>query len=268
MNKEYPIILSIAGSDPSGGAGIQADIKTISALGGYAAAAITAVTSQNTTGVFGVKYMPAKLIASQIEAVINDLNPSAIKIGMTGSISVIKAIGRVLRRLRPENIVLDPVMVSTSRHSLTREEAIDVLCKELFNLSRLITPNLNEATRLVGRKISNVNDMESAAIELHQRYGCAVLVKGGDMCNTSNAVDVLCDEFGIRTFSAPVIRTKNLHGTGCTLSSAIATLLGSGHSLHDAIRMGKEYVTGAIIAASGHNIGHGNGPLHHFYHSK
>lgn len=264
-NRQFPIVLSIAGSDPSGGAGIQADLKTISANGGYAAAAITAVTAQNTMGVIDVRYMSSKLVEEQVEAVMSDLDPDAIKIGMTGAGPVIRAIAKVLRRYKPENIVLDPVMVSTSRHSLTRPEAVVILCDELFPMSRIITPNLNETEHLVGREIHSLEDMMSAAKELYNQYHCAVLVKGGDMTGAKEAMDVLCDEENIRVYTAPHIETKNLHGTGCTLSSAIATFLGKGESLADAVQDAKIFVNKAIAAAADLEIGHGHGPLWHFY---
>ncbi|HIZ86192.1 MAG TPA: bifunctional hydroxymethylpyrimidine kinase/phosphomethylpyrimidine kinase [Candidatus Coprenecus stercoravium] len=266
--KDYPIVLSIAGSDPSGGAGIQADIKAISACGGYAAAAITAVTVQNTQGVKAVDYVPAKIVGQQIDAVMSDLAVDAVKIGMTGTVPIVKAIAAQLSVHPVLYVVTDPVMVSTSKDSLAMPEAVDALCSEIIPKSHLITPNIDEASRLAGRPLKSLDDMASAAAGLHQRYGCAVLVKGGDLNPDQpgpQSVDILCDNDGVVMFQSDRIQTHNLHGTGCTLSSAVATFLGAGRPLREAVSSGIGYVHNAIVAAANLKIGHGHGPLRHFY---
>ena len=229
--KDYPIVLSIAGSDPSGGAGVQADIKAISACGGYAAAVITAVTVQNTLGVSEVEYMRPELVAAQIDAVMSDLAVDAVKIGMTGTEPIVKAISERLAVHPVLYVVTDPVMVSTSKDSLTMPEAVEALCSEIFPVSHLITPNIDEASRLAGFRISSVHDMGKAALLLRDKYGCAFLVKGGDLDDSSASVDVLCDTDGLAHFCSDRIKTVNLHGTGCTLSSSIAAFLGAGRCI-------------------------------------
>ena len=263
--KDYPIVLSIAGSDPSGGAGIQADIKAISACGGYAAAAITAVTVQNTQGVKAVEYVPAEIVGQQIDAVMSDLAVDAVKIGMTGTVSIVKAIAAQLSVHPVLYVVTDPVMVSTSKDSLTMPEAVDALCSCLFPKSHLVTPNIDEASRLAGFRIQSVEDMNRAAVQLRDRYGCAFLVKGGDMDADNTSVDVLCDLDGLVHITSERVLTDNLHGTGCTLSSSIATFLGSGLPLREAVQTAVAYVHNAIVAAASLRIGHGHGPLRHFY---
>ena len=258
-----PVILSIAGSDPSGGAGIQADIKTISALHGYAAAVITAITVQNTQEVKTVDFLSADLVASQIEVVMEDLCPAALKIGMTGRADIVKAIAGVIANYPETPVVLDPVMLSTSGHPLTEPEAVNALCTELFPLCRLVTPNLNEAARLLQRPLHTPKEMEEAAAELSARYGCAFLLKGGHL-EGGAMTDILYFRQVYR-FTSPRIDTHNLHGTGCTLSSAIATLLGNGFTLPEAVGQAKLYMDKAIKAASGWHIGGGQGPLCHFF---
>ena len=228
--KDYPIVLSIAGSDPSGGAGIQADIKAISACGGYAAAAITAVTVQNTQGVKAVEYVPAEIVGQQIDAVMSDLAVDAVKIGMTGTVSIVKAIAAQLSVHPVLYVVTDPVMVSTSKDSLTMPEAVDALCSCIFPKSHLVTPNI-----------------------------------GGDLDADNTSVDVLCDLDGLVHITSERVLTDNLHGTGCTLSSSIATFLGSGLPLREAVQTAVAYVHNAIVAAASLRIGHGHGPLRHFY---
>ena len=257
-----PVILSIAGSDPSGGAGIQADIKTISALQGYAAAVITAITVQNTVGVKAVDFLSPNLVSAQIEAVMEDLCPAAIKIGMTGRADIVRAIAGVIANYPDTPVVLDPVMLSTSGHPLTEPEAVDALCTDLFPLCRLVTPNLNEAARLLQRPLHTPEEMEAAAIELSARYGCAFLLKGGHL-EGGAMTDILYDR-QIYRFTSPRIDTRNLHGTGCTYSSAIATLLGHEFELQEAVRQAKLYMDKAIQAARCWHIGKGQGPLCHF----
>lgn len=256
------IILSIAGSDPSGGAGIQADIKTISALGGYAAAAITAITVQNTRGVTSVDYLPGPLVAAQTEAVLGDLHPAAVKIGMTGRTDIIVNLAACLSKNPDTPVVLDPVMLSSSGHPLMELNATEALRTELFPRCRLVTPNLNEASFLLGKNLHTLQDMEQAATELSQHYGCAFLLKGGHL-EGDRMTDVLFDG-QTHHFSSARINTSNLHGTGCTLSSAIATFLGQGNSLPEAVRLAKAYMDKTIKAASQWEIGSGYGPLCHF----
>lgn len=272
--KDYPIVLSIAGSDPSGGAGIQADIKAISACGGYAATAITAVTVQNTVGVSEVEYMKPELVAAQIDAVMSDLAVDAVKIGMTGTVPIVEAIAGQLAVHPVLYVVTDPVMVSTSKDSLTMPEAVDALCAKIFHRSYIVTPNIDEASRLAGFRIRSVEDMDRAAVQLRDRYGCAFLIKGGDLpaaagedapCIVSESTDVLCDLNGLVHITSERVLTNNLHGTGCTLSSAIATFLGAGHPVREAVHTAVAYVHNAIAAASTLRIGHGHGPLRHFY---
>lgn len=276
--KDYPIVLSIAGSDPSGGAGIQADIKAISACGGYAAAAVTAVTVQNTVGVSEVEYLRPELVAAQIESVMSDLAVEAVKIGMTGTVQIVEAIASRLEAHPVLNVVTDPVMVSTSKDALTLPEAVDALCTRIFPYSHLVTPNIDEASRLAGFRIQSVEDMDRAAMLLSNRYGCAFLVKGGDLPFSagngdttsssrivSESTDVLCDIDGLVHITSERVLTNNLHGTGCTLSSAIAAFLGAGHPLREAVQAGVAYVHNAIVAASSLRIGHGHGPLRHLW---
>ena len=258
-----PIILSIAGSDPSGGAGIQADIKTISALRGYAATVLTAVTVQNTVGVKDVDFLSADLVSAQMEAVMEDLHPAALKIGMTGRTDIIEAIAQILSQYPETPVVLDPVMLSTSGHALTEPEAAEALRTTLFPLCRLVTPNLNEAAYLLGHPLHTPEEMEAAAAELSARYGCAFLLKGGHL-ESEAMTDILYDQ-KIYKFTSPRIVTPNLHGTGCTYSSAIATLLGHGFELPEAVDNAKLYMNKAIRAAKQWHVGQGQGPLCHFW---
>jgi hydroxymethylpyrimidine/phosphomethylpyrimidine kinase len=263
-----PIVFSIAGSDCSGGAGIQADLKTISALGGYAAAAITAVTVQNTLGVQSVAPMAPSVIAAQVEAVMSDLRPQAVKIGMIPDAASAAALVQALRPYGAPTqlpVVCDPVMISTSGRRLMAADTVAVLTSELFPLCRLITPNLPEAEALSGTQLPSVEAMEQAGRALAARFGCAVLVKGGHLSGREMC-DVLChqDLIHFERFTSPRVETPNLHGTGCTLSSAIATYLASGHSLSDAVRQAKAYVQAAILRGRALHVGSGNGPLGHF----
>ncbi|ADV44335.1 bifunctional hydroxymethylpyrimidine kinase/phosphomethylpyrimidine kinase [Bacteroides helcogenes] len=264
-----PVILTIAGSDCSGGAGIQADIKTISALKGYAASAITTVTAQNTLGVQAVFPLSAHMVRMQIESVMNDLQPTAIKIGMVHDADIVHAIAGCLRKYRPRFVVYDPVMIATSGCRLMAEETVQTIKDFLFPLCTLITPNLAEAGLLCAKPVTTVADMEQVAQELSQRYGTSFLIKGGHLdgdvmcdvlhCNlpsTENATPIL--------FTGSKILSRNLHGTGCTLSSAIATFLAYGNDLDEAVRRAKKYIGDAITDGKGLHIGHGNGPLWHF----
>lgn len=262
--EDHPVILSIAGSDCSGGAGIQADIKTISALGGYAASAITAVTVQNTLGVSAVQAMSPEIVRGQIEAVMEDLQPVAIKIGMVNDVRIVRVIAECLRKYEPEYVVYDPVMVSTSGRKLMTDEAIDEIKKKLLPLVTLVTPNLDEAAVLTGKKIQNIQDMQWAAKQLTDEFQTGFLIKGGHLKS-----DKMCDllhtaDYIYHIYEEEKVETTNLHGTGCTLSSAIATYLAKGCPMREAIQQAKVYITQAILAGKDLHIGHGNGPLWHF----
>lgn len=264
--KHYPCVLTIAGSDCSGGAGIQADIKTISALGAYAASAITAITVQNTCGVTDIHPVPASYVKEQIEAVMTDIRPRAIKIGMINDVNIVKVIAESLQKFKPEFVVFDPVMVSTSGCKLMEDEAIEAITSQLMPLSTLITPNLREAEVLTGSPIPDIETMKTASREL-LRYGShAVLVKGGHLEDRG-----MCDVLQVKgeaephLFTAKKIASHNTHGTGCTLSSAIATYLALGNSMTGAVRLAKEYVYQGILAGKDVHIGEGHGPLNHFY---
>ena len=262
MDKKV-IVLSVAGSDCSAGAGIQADIKTISALDGYAATAITAVTVQNTLGVQSVHPVSAELVGRQMQAVMEDLQPDAIKIGMTGNVMIVDEIVRVLRQYSPRRVVFDPVMVSTSGHKLMTDEAVEAICTRLLPVVSLVTPNLNEAEVLLRQPVHTVDDMECAAHLIYEKYQCACLVKGGHL-DGNEMCDVFYDGRELHLFVAGRIHTGNLHGTGCTLSSAIATCLAQGFPMYEAVELAKTYITKVIEAGKDLHIGHGNGPLWHF----
>ena len=262
---KYPVILSIAGSDCSGGAGIQADIKAISACGGYAASAITAVTVQNTAdGVTDIFPLPAKIIEEQITAVMGDLAPDAVKIGMVNDTQTVGAITSVLKKYDPAHTVYDPVMVSTSGHKLMQDETIETIRKSLIPLAGLITPNIQEAQVLSGMAINDIKGMEAAAKKIHTECGISVLVKGGRKDNGKYSVDLLFHDGQAHEFSASLIDSRNTHGTGCTLSSAIATFLAIGNSMEESVRKAKEYVHSCIREGRDLRIGHGYGPLWHF----
>lgn len=260
--KSPPVVMSIAGSDSSGGAGIQADVKSISALGAYAATTITALTAQNTMGVSAIHPVPAAMVRQQGEAVFDDLKVEAVKIGMINDAATAAAVVDLLQRYRCENVVCDPVMVATSGARLMSEDAVAYIEQELFPLSHLLTPNLHEAQMLLRSEIHNVEQMVRAARQLHEKYRTAVLIKGGHLDG-----DVMCDvmyDGEISEYRSARIPTRNLHGTGCTLSSAIATYLAHGYALREAIACAKEYIARAISSSISLRIGHGHGPLWHF----
>ena len=259
-----PIILSIAGSDCSGGAGIQADIKTISALGGYAASVITAVTAQNTLGVQSVYPIPADMVKAQITSVMDDLRPDAVKIGMVYDAGIVTAIVDCLQTYTPECIVYDPVMISTSGRRLMTEETIQVIKTELFPLCTLITPNLNEASLLWGQTITGTVEMRQAAQELSCRYNTAILVKGGHL-DGDVAVDVLFADGELREYSSRRVVSVNTHGTGCTLSSAVASFLALGLPLAEAVGCAKNYLHSALVAGANVAVGGGHGPVNHLF---
>ena len=261
-----PAVLSIAGSDSSGGAGIQADIKTIAAHGLFAETAITALTAQNTTGVRDVLEATPAFVAEQIDAVFEDIPPAAVKIGMVSSAAIIEAIAERLEHWDATNIVVDPVMVATSGARLISEDASAALTGRLLPLARVITPNMPEASALLGRAIANEAEQEAAACELASRYGCAVLVKGGHGIADANdalAESAACGAPRVTWFRHERIETDNTHGTGCTLSSAIACGLAQGLELHDAAKQAKAYLTGAL--AAGLDLGRGSGPVDHMW---
>lgn len=255
-------VLSIAGSDSSGGAGIQADIKTIQAHLLFAQTAITALTAQNTTGVYGVFDVPPAFVAQQIDVVFDDIRPDAVKIGMVSSPAIVDAIAEALVRNEAENIVVDPVMVATSGSELSSSEAVIALREKLIPLATVITPNMPEAEVLFGSPIGNREEQERAAREIAQAADVAVLVKGGHGENDAN--DVLARPDGSLTwFEGERVDTANTHGTGCTLSSAIACGLAVGKSLEESVASAKRYVTGAL--AAGLDLGRGSGPMNHMW---
>lgn len=254
-------VLTIAGSDSSGGAGIQADLKTFSAHGVFGMSVITAVTAQNTQGVFAVQDMTPEIIASQLDAIFTDIDVDAVKIGMVSQIDTIKIIAEKLKQYKPKHIVLDPVMVSKSGYDLLSPDAKEALIQELIPLATVITPNLPEAEVITGRNISTIKEMEEAAIQIHSLGAKSVLVKGGHLDN--EATDISYDGNEFTYFNGIRIHTINTHGTGCTLSSSIASNLANGFQLIDSISKAKEYITLAIQHSF--SIGKGVGPVHHFY---
>ncbi len=253
--------LTIAGSDSSGGAGIQADIKTMTANGVYAMSAITALTAQNTTGVTGIMEVAPDFLALQLEAVFTDIYPDAVKTGMVSSGELIRTIAEKLKEFDAKNIVVDPVMVATSGAKLISDDAIEVLESELLPLAAVITPNIPEAEVLSGMTIRNEEDMIGAAKAVYERYGCSVLCKGGHQINDAN--DLLYRSGGYVWFKGKRIDNPNTHGTGCTLSSAIASNLAKGQTLDEAVEQAKKYISGALAAML--DLGKGSGPLAHNY---
>lgn len=254
-------ILTIAGSDCSGGAGIQADIKTIAAHGMYAMSVLTSLTAQNTTGVYDVLDVPAEFVARQIDCIFTDIRPDAVKIGMVSNPEIIAVIVEKLKQYQAENIVVDPVMVSTSGSNLLKEEAMMALCEKLLPVARVITPNLPEAEALSGHAVQDKSSCVEAAKKISQMLSGAVLIKGGHLINTAD--DFLYEQGTQTWFSGKKIDNPNTHGTGCTLSSAIACGLASGYDLTIAIERAKAYITGALRAQL--NLGQGSGPLDHMY---
>lgn len=263
---KYPRVLTIAGSDSGGGAGIQADIKTISACQCYAASAITAVTVQNTLGVQDVHPVPVGIIEQQIRCVLDDIGADAIKLGMLHSADVVRCVAHLLNIYKPLNVVLDPVMVSTSGHALLDAQAVEVLQRELLPLARIITPNLPEASMLLGHELSHTDQLPDAARQLGQAYQTSILLKGGHL-EADRLVDVLYNHETHQMVELPSVRidTRNTHGTGCTLSSALASFLARGYQLTDAAMAAKKYINEAIIAGARYEIGNGHGPVCHFY---
>ena len=287
QRKHYTRVLTIAGSDSGGGAGVQADIKTISALGCYAASAITAVTVQNTMGVSDVHPIPADIVEGQIRAVLDDIGADAIKIGMLQSREITRRIAAVLGEYPIRNIVLDPVMVSTSGHRLIEPEAVEALVSCLMPLARVITPNIPEAEILLGgKRLSDQASLSEAAVELSRLTGASVLLKAGHLAPEPDGAEsgaksgadsgtmVLTDYFydaergELIDLPSQAVQTVNTHGTGCTMSSALAAHLAKGCSLQDAARGAKAYIAGAIADGAAYEIGHGHGPVNHFFLNK
>ena len=253
--------LTIAGSDSSGGAGIQADIKTMTANGVYAMSAVTALTAQNTTGVYGILESTPEFLASQLDCIFTDIFPDAVKTGMVSSTGLIQVIADKLKQYQARNIVVDPVMIATSGSRLISEEAVEALKSQLLPLAAVLTPNVPEAEVLSGLTISGSEDMERAAREIGERYGCAVLCKGGHDLNDAN--DLLWQDGSCKWFCGRRIHNPNTHGTGCTLSSAIASNLAKGCDLETAVERAKIYLSGALSSML--DLGAGSGPLDHLF---
>ena len=253
--------LTIAGSDSSGGAGIQADIKTMTVNGVFAMSAITALTAQNTTGVFDILEVPPKFLEEQIDAVFTDIYPDAVKIGMVSSAELIGVIAKKLKEYKAGKVVVDPVMVATSGARLLKDDAVDALCNLLLPLAELVTPNIPEAEILSGIKIDCGKDMEKAAERIGQKYGCSVLCKGGHSINDAN--DYLWQRGGGCWLEGKRINNPNTHGTGCTLSSAIAANLAKGQPIEIAVKNAKAYLSGAL--ADMLDLGKGSGPMNHAF---
>lgn len=265
-SKQYARVLTIAGSDSGGGAGVQADLKTIAAHGCYGMSVITALTAQNTVGVQAIHPVPVEFVRQQLDAVLEDIGADSIKIGMLFSPQLIRVVGERLRYYEAANIVLDPVMVAQSGDTLLKKEAVDALKSELIPYVDIITPNIPEASVLLGRQLSAIDEMENGAVEL-SALGCAnVLIKGGhlenDICDDMLYLGVVQEKV---IFDGKRIETDNNHGTGCTLSSAIAANLALGKTLQEAVSAAKEYITGAISSGASYSIGQGHGPVNHFY---
>ncbi|CAM2145926.1 bifunctional hydroxymethylpyrimidine kinase/phosphomethylpyrimidine kinase [Pararobbsia alpina] len=260
-----PNVLTIAGSDSGGGAGIQADLKAFSALGAFGASAITALTAQNTHGVTAVHAPPAEFLTAQLDAVFSDLRIDAVKLGMLANADLVRAVAAALRRYKPKYVVLDTVMISKSGHALLLPDAVVALRDELLPLATVITPNLPEAAALLGdREASDEDGMRAQATALRALGAQAVLIKGGHLAGEESP-DWLFDDQGEDRISSPRVTTRHTHGTGCTLSSAIAALLAQTHDLRAAVRGAKDYLVGALEHADRLSVGTGIGPVHHFH---
>ncbi len=263
---KYCKVLTIAGSDSCGGAGIQADLKTFSALGCYGMSVITAITAQNTNCVSSVHGVPSDFVTDQLTAVLSDIDADAVKIGMLYSVEVIESVARQLREYSVKNIVLDPVMVAQSGGSLLQDEALDAVKNLLMPLAAVVTPNIPEASVLVNHDIDSPEDMRKATLRLASCGAGSILLKGGHLTGEEcNDLLYICSENRFVEFKAERISTRNNHGTGCTLSSAIASYLAKGFSTEKSVKYAKEYVLGAIRAGREYETGSGHGPLHHFY---
>jgi hydroxymethylpyrimidine/phosphomethylpyrimidine kinase len=253
--------LSIAGSDCSGGAGIQADIKTMTMNGVYAMSAITALTAQNTMGVFAISETTPEFLKGQIDAVFEDIYPDSVKIGMVSSSELISVIAEKLKFYKAKNIVVDPVMVATSGSELMKTDAVQTLIEKLLPIATVVTPNIPEAEVLSGEKIQSKEDMMNVAKSIGDKFGCAVLLKGGHSINDAN--DLLYSNGTLKWFEGKRINNPNTHGTGCTLSSAIASYLAKGYSLDESIRNAKDYISGALSAML--DLGRDSGPMNHAF---
>lgn len=261
-----PIVLTIAGSDSGGGAGIQADIKAMSATGSYSCSVITAITSQNTLGVSAIFPIPIEHIETQLDAVFTDLNVVAVKVGMLADSEIIKTVAAKIKQYRPQFVVVDPVMVATSGDLLLENSAISTLKAELLPLADVITPNLPEGAALIGSSIpTNENAMNLMIADLRQLGANSVLLKGGHLESDENSNDLLIFSDRVERLSAKRVDTHNTHGTGCTLSSAIASYLAQGNDLLSAVKLAKQYISLAIAHADELDIGQGHGPVHHFF---
>jgi len=260
---KVPVALTIAGSDSGGGAGIQADLKTFSALGVYGASAITAVTSQDTLRVYGVVELEPAFVASQIDAVIGDIGADAVKTGMLASAPIIEAVADRLRHWDVTTLVVDPVMVAKGGDKLLRDDAVTALKERLLPLALVVTPNIPEAEVLVGRSLRGWDEIKEAAREIHAMGVANVVIKGGHMEDDIRATDLLFDGNGFRDYSTGRVDTKSTHGTGCTFASAVAATLAKGESVPLSVASAKAYVTKAL--QSSYELGHGHGPVNHFY---
>ncbi|MEZ8094103.1 bifunctional hydroxymethylpyrimidine kinase/phosphomethylpyrimidine kinase [Photobacterium swingsii] len=261
-----PITLTIAGSDSGGGAGIQADIKAISATGGYACSAITALTAQNTLGVSGILPISPEFVEQQLDAIFSDLDVKSVKIGMLSDTKIIAMVAKKLQQYQPNHLVIDPVMVATSGDLLLQQDAISTLKDMLLPLADVITPNLPEAAALLGCAVPQTDaEMDALIEDLRQLNTKTVLLKGGHLEQSENSTDLLITADDVFRFSTHRIQTQNTHGTGCTLSAAIASFLAQGYDLVEAVTHAKGYISHAIYHADSLDIGSGHGPVHHFF---
>lgn len=261
----YPSLLTIAGTDPTGGAGIQADLKTFAALGCYGMSVVTALVAQNTCGVREIHSIPPDFVRAQLLAVLEDIRPDAIKIGMVHSVELVNVIADVLKEYQDIPMIFDPVMISTSGHRLIERDTIEAIKTKLFPLAALITPNMDEASLLAGIQVKTLADMQTAAVAIMDMKPGALLLKGGHL-QSDIITSILVNQVGfIKTFESQKIITNNMHGSGCTLSSAIASFIARGYSLEDAVANAQEYVHNAILYAADAVCGKGNGPLNHSY---
>ncbi|PZU80284.1 MAG: bifunctional hydroxymethylpyrimidine kinase/phosphomethylpyrimidine kinase [Chryseobacterium sp.] len=262
---KYPSVLTIAGFDGSGGAGIQADIKTISSLGCYATSVLTALPVQNTMGVRNIFSIPVQAVSEQIESILDDIFPDAIKIGMVHTSELVETIVKTLAKYKKVPIVFDPVMVATSGHRLIEEETIQTIIEKLFPISDIITPNMDEASILANMEVKTLDDMKIAG-ERIKKLGCKnILLKGGHQITEKITSLFYSDKDDFQTFESLKLNTKNTHGSGCTLSSAIASFIAQGKSIDEAVALAQNYVSEAILEGSNVQTGKGNGPLNHFF---
>lgn len=263
----FPRVLTIAGSDSGGGAGIQADLKTFGALGAYGASVITAITAQNTQGVQGVHVVPSEMIRAQCVSVFEDIRIDAVKIGMLPNVETIQTVADILRQYPVKFVVLDPVLVATSGDKLALENTVDAMIEHLMPLATVLTPNLNELSQLSGRAVAQTEAQMLEQGDILLKHGTqAILLKGGHWQNSEQAVDWLIQQYApAQSFSMPRIDTQHTHGTGCTLSSAIAASLPVSENLAQAIEKAKNYLQGALMTGQHWQVGHGHGPLAHFW---